>query len=67
MTVLGLVPTGRVREDWKLHIKCKKDYDLALGSGLAFVIFNEFPFTWAEARNILIEEGLIDEGDLREA
>lgn len=59
--VHGYIPTGRKQEDWKEHIRTEKDYELAKGSGLAWVIFNSFPFTWVEARNILIEEGVIED------
>lgn len=61
MTVVGYVPTDRVQEDWKDYIKTKKDYDLAVGSGCGWVLFPTLPFSWNEARHILIEEGVIGE------
>lgn len=54
--VYGYVPTGRVKEDWRGYVKTEKDYALASASGMAFIIFKDFPFSWNEARQLLEEE-----------
>lgn len=43
------VPTGRVREDYRLHIKNKRDYDIAVSSGVAWVCYPDLPLSWKEA------------------
>lgn len=54
--------TGVPKEklDWRLEIKTEKDYNIALESGLAWVIFKDFPFTWGEAKKELASIGVQD-------
>jgi hypothetical protein len=40
------VPTGRVKEDYRLHIKDKRDYDIAVASGIAWVCYPDLPLSW---------------------
>lgn len=47
--IVGVVPTGRVKEDYRLHIKNKRDYDIAVASGIGWVAFGNLPLSWAEA------------------
>lgn len=47
--LIGIVPTGRVREDYRLYIKNKRDYDIAVASGIAWVAYENLPLSWKEA------------------
>ena len=51
----GHVPTGRKQEDWTLYIKTEKDFELAKGSGVAWVLFKDFPLSWEEAKKRMNE------------
>ncbi|UZS00961.1 hypothetical protein [Pseudomonas phage vB_PsaM_M1] len=44
------VPTGRVKEDYRLHIKSKRDYDIAVASGIAWVCYPDLPLSWKAAK-----------------
>ena len=48
------VPTGRVREDYRLHIKDKRDYDIAVASGIAWVCYPDLPLSWSEAEKEIL-------------
>lgn len=48
------VPTDRVREDYRLHIKNKRDYDIAVASGIAWVCFPDLPLSWSEAEKEIL-------------
>lgn len=52
--IVGHVPAERVQRDWKLDIKTKEQYDFAVASGLAWVVYKDFPFTWEEAEEDLM-------------
>ena len=60
---IGAVPAKDHYTDWRKHLLTKEAYDLAVGSGLAWIVFKHppLPLTWTEAKKILIEEGIIDE------
>lgn len=53
--LLGLVPTGRVREDYRLHIKDKRDYDIAVASGVGFLAYYNLPVDWRVAEKEILE------------
>ena len=44
------VPTGRTYEDYRLHIKDKRDYDIAVASGIAWVCYPDLPLSWKTAK-----------------
>lgn len=44
------VHTGRVKEDYRLHIKNKRDYDIAVASGIAWVCYPDLPLSWKAAK-----------------
>ena len=48
--LIGLVPTGRTYEDYRLHIKDKRDYDIAVASGIAWVCYPDLPLSWKTAK-----------------
>lgn len=48
------VPTGRVKEDYRLHIKNKRDYDIAVASGIAWVAYENLPLSWKEAEQEIL-------------
>lgn len=52
----GIVPTGRTKEDWRPYIKTERDFKLAVDSGLAWVVFKDFPYSWADCKKIIEEE-----------
>lgn len=52
----GVVPTGRTKEDWRPYIKTERDFKLAVDSGLAWVVFKDFPFSWEICKKIIEEE-----------
>jgi hypothetical protein len=52
--LIGLVPTGRVKEDYRLHIKNKRDYDIAVSSGVAWVAYENLPLSWSEAEKEIL-------------
>lgn len=54
--VVGHVPTGKTKRDWKLDITTEEQYNLAAASGLAWVVYWNFPLTWNECKNLLEEE-----------
>ena len=43
------VPTGRVKEDYRLYIKNKRDYDIAVASGVGWVAYYNLPVDWRVA------------------
>ena len=45
-----LVPTDRKREDYRLHIKDKRGYDIAVASGIAWVCYPDLPLSWKAAK-----------------
>lgn len=55
----GYVPTNKEKLDWRLEIKTKKEYDLAVGSGIGWVLFPTLPISWTQAEKELkeMEEG----------
>lgn len=48
--LIGLVPTGRVREDYRKHIKSERDYNIAVSSGIAWVCYPDLPLSWKAAK-----------------
>jgi hypothetical protein len=52
--LIGLVPTGRTYEDYRLHIKDKRDYDIAVASGIAWVCYPDLPLSWSEAEKEIL-------------
>jgi hypothetical protein len=48
--LIGLVPTGRKREDYRLYIKDKRGYDIAVASGIAWVCYPDLPLSWKAAK-----------------
>ena len=52
----GVVPTGRTKEDWRPYIKTERDFKLAVDSGLAWVVFKDFPYSWEDCKKIIEEE-----------
>lgn len=48
------VPTGRTYEDYRLHIKDKRDYDIAVASGIAWVCYPDLPLSWSEAEKEIL-------------
>ena len=57
--IVGVVPTNKEKLDWRLEIKTKKEYDLAVGSGIGWVLFPALPISWTQAEKELkeMEEG----------
>ena len=49
------VPTGRVREDYRLYIKNKRDYDIAVASGTSWVAYYNLPVDWRVAEKEIEE------------
>ena len=49
------VPTGRVKEDYRLHIKNKRDYDIAVASGVGFLAYYNLPVDWRVAEKEIEE------------
>ena len=49
------VPTGRVKEDYRLHIKNKRDYDIAVASGIGFLAYYNLPVDWRVAEKEIEE------------
>lgn len=52
----GYVPTGRKKEDWKLYIKTKEQYDAAVASGIGWVLYENLPLSWDACLKELGEE-----------
>ena len=50
----GYVPTNKEKLDWRLEIKTKKEYDLAVGSGIGWVLFPTLPLSWSEAEKEIL-------------
>ena len=53
--LIGLVPTGRVKEDYRLYIKNKRDYDIAIASGVGWVAYYNLPVDWRVAEREIEE------------
>lgn len=51
--LIGVVPTGRQKRDWKVDIKTKEQYDLAVASGVGWVVYEDLPFSWTDAQKEL--------------
>lgn len=51
--LVGVVPTDRQKRDWKLDIKTKEQYDLAVASGIGWVVYEDLPFSWTEVQKEL--------------
>lgn len=54
----GYVPSTNITNtklDWRLEIKTKKEYDLAVGSGIGWVLFPTLPISWTQAEKELKE------------
>ena len=49
------VPTGRVKEDYRLYIKNKRDYDIAIASGVGWVAYYNLPVDWRVAEREIEE------------
>lgn len=45
--LVGLVPTDRKKERWQDKIQTERQYNICVGSGLAWVIHPDLPLTWA--------------------
>lgn len=44
------------KEDWKTWIVTKEDYDRAVASGIGWVLFEDLPLSWEEAKEIIEKE-----------
>ena len=44
------------KENWKDWIKTKRDYDIAVASGLAWVVYDNLPLSWSDCLKELEEE-----------
>ena len=53
--LIGLVPTDRKREDYRLYIKNKRDYDIAVASGVGFLAYYNLPVDWRVAEKEIEE------------
>lgn len=49
------------KENWKDSIKTKRDYDIAVASGLAWVVYDNLPLSWSECLKELEEENKEDD------
>lgn len=58
--LIGVVPTDRKKERWQESIKNERDYNLAVSSGVAWVVFESLPLTWAGCLEELNKEKEID-------
>lgn len=45
--LIGVVPTDRKKERWQESIKTERDYNLAVSSGIAWLVFESLPLSWA--------------------
>jgi hypothetical protein len=50
-----LVPTDRERVDYRLYIKNKRDYDIAVASGVGWVAYYNLPVDWRVAEKEIEE------------
>ena len=46
----------REKENWKDWIKTKRDYDIAVASGIGFLVYRDLPLSWSECLKELEEE-----------
>jgi len=44
------------KENWKDWPQTKRDYDIAVASGLAWVVYDNLPLSWSECLKELEEE-----------
>lgn len=58
--LVGVVPTDRKKRDWKLDIKTKEQYDLAVASGIGWVVYEDLPFSWADAQKELAYQAKVE-------
>lgn len=49
------VATDRKREDYRLHVKNKRDYDIAVASGVGFLAYYNLPVDWRVAEKEIEE------------
>ena len=52
--LIGVVPTDRKKERWQDHIRCERDYRVAVDSGCAWLLFSDLPFSWKECEEELL-------------
>jgi hypothetical protein len=50
----AFVPTDRERVDYRLYVKNKRDYDIAVASGIAWVCYPDLPLSWFEAEKEIL-------------
>ena len=50
-----LVPTDRERVDYRLYVKNKGDYDIAVASGIGFLAYYNLPVDWRVAEKEIEE------------
>lgn len=50
-----LVPTDRERVDYRLYVKNKRDYDIAVASGVGFLSYYNLPVDWRVAEQEIEE------------
>lgn len=50
-----LVPTDRERVDYRLYVKNKRDYDIAVASGVGFLAYYNLPVDWRVAEKEIEE------------
>lgn len=48
------------KEDWKTWIVTKEDYDRAVASGIGWVLFEDLPLSWEEAKEIIEKEKAVE-------
>lgn len=48
------------KENWKDWIKTKRDYDIAVASGVAWVVYDNLPLSWSECLKELEEEKKVE-------
>lgn len=58
--LIGVVPTDRQKRDWKLDIKTKEQYDLAVASGVGWVVYEDLPFSWTDAQKELAYQAKVE-------
>ena len=49
-----LVPTDRERVDYRLYVKNKRDYDIAVSSGVGFLAYYNLPVDWRVAEQEIL-------------
>ena len=50
----AFVPTDRERVDYRLYVKNKRDYDIAVSSGVGFLAYYNLPVDWRVAEQEIL-------------